>query len=85
MLLFISTTSFAQLGVSFNQSNLPFLGLSYEINNKLLPELRIGTDNYFDDTSLELAINYIFKRNETVNVCRLRWKNSNFRRHSCSC
>ena len=68
ILLFISTTSFAQLGVSFNQSNLPFLGLSYEINNKLLPELRIGTDNYFDDTSLELAIHYILKRNETVNI-----------------
>lgn len=66
--LFISTTSFAQFGASFNQSNLPFIGLSYEINNKLLPELRIGTDNYFEDTSLELAINYIFIRNETVNV-----------------
>lgn len=68
LLLFISTVSFAQFGASFNQSNLPFVGLSYEINNRLLPELRIGTDNYFDDTSLELAINYIFKRNKTVNV-----------------
>ena len=66
--LFITSTSFAQFGVSFNQSNLPFLGLNYEINNKFIPELRIGTDNYFDDTSLELAVNYIFKRNETVNV-----------------
>lgn len=68
LLLFITTTSYAQFGVSFNQSNLPFVGLSYEINNRLLPELRIGTDNYFEDTSLELTVSYIFKRNETVNV-----------------
>ncbi|WP_439882763.1 hypothetical protein ACSX1A_06240 [Pontibacter sp. MBLB2868] len=66
--LFISTASFAQFGVSFNQSNLPFAGLNYEINNRFLPELRIGTDNYFDDTSLELTLNYIFIRSETVNV-----------------
>ena len=65
---FISGNSFAQFGVSFNQSNLPFVGLSYEINNKFIPELRIGTDNYLDDTSLELALSYIFKRNETVNM-----------------
>lgn len=66
--LFISNNSFAQLGVSFNQSNLPFVGISYEINNKFLPELRIGIDNYIEDISLELAVNYIFMRNETVNV-----------------
>jgi len=67
-IFFISNNSFSQIGVSYNQSNLPFVGISYEINNRFLPELRIGTDNYFEDTSLELAINYIFKRNETVNV-----------------
>jgi len=67
-IFFISNNSFAQIGVSFNQSNLPSAGISYEINNRFLPELRIGTDNYFEDTTLELAINYIFKKNETVNV-----------------
>ncbi|RDC62734.1 hypothetical protein [Adhaeribacter pallidiroseus] len=66
--LFTATTSFAQFGVSFNQSSLPFVGLSYEVNNKFLPELRIGTDNYFDDTSLEVVVSYIFKRNETINA-----------------
>lgn len=54
--------------MSFNQSNLPFIGINYEINKKFLPELRIGTDNFIEDTSLELVVNYIFKRNETVNV-----------------
>ena len=67
-LFFFSNNSFAQLGVSFHQSNLPFVGLSYEINNRFLPELRIGTDNYVEDTSLEFAVSYIFKRNELVNV-----------------
>ena len=66
--LFICNNSFAQIGVSFNQSTMPFVGVSYEINNRFLPELRIGTDNYINDTSLELVVNYIFKRNETVNV-----------------
>lgn len=67
-IFFISNNSLAQIGVSFHQSNLPFVGLSYEINNKFLPELRIGTDNYLEDTSLELVMNYIFRRNETVNL-----------------
>lgn len=66
--LFLSNNSFAQIGVSFNQSNLPFVGISYEINKKFLPELRIGTDNYINDTSLELVVNYIFKRDEKVNI-----------------
>ncbi len=67
-IFFISNNSFAQIGVSFHQSNLPFVGISYEINNRFIPELRIGTDNYFEDTSLELAVNYIFKRTESVDV-----------------
>lgn len=67
-IFFISNNSFAQIGISYHQSNLPFVGISYEINNRFLPELRIGTDNYIGDTSLELVINYIFKRNETVNI-----------------
>lgn len=66
-IFFVSNTSFSQIGISFNQSNLPFVGISYEMN-KFLPELRIGTDNFIGDTSLELAVNYIFKRNETVDV-----------------
>ncbi|MEQ9439640.1 MAG: hypothetical protein RIG62_11360, partial [Cyclobacteriaceae bacterium] len=58
----------AQFGASIHQSNLPFVGLSYEIKERLLPELRIGTDNYFDDTSLELALTFIFMRDEIVNA-----------------
>ncbi len=59
-LLFLSfpTIGFAQLGVAFHQSNIPFIGINYEINGLLRPEIRIGTDNYFDDTSIEAIITY---------------------------
>ncbi|HZH94304.1 MAG TPA: hypothetical protein VEY06_00405 [Flavisolibacter sp.] len=50
--------AFAQFGVNFHQSNLPFVGVNYEIKNRLRTELRIGTDNYFDATTLEGVITY---------------------------
>lgn len=54
-LLFISgpTILFAQFGVSFHQSNLPFIGVSYEIADRIRPELRLGADRYLEDMSLE--------------------------------
>lgn len=57
---------YAQLGLSFHQSNLPFAGVSYGIGERFLPELRLGTDNFFDDTSLELVVNYVFVKQESV-------------------
>lgn len=64
--LFIAlpTISFAQLGISFHQSNLPFIGVNYEIKNKIRPELRIGTDNYFDAISVEGIITYDILKKE---------------------
>lgn len=58
----------AQFGASIHQSNLPFVGINYQFKERFLPELRIGTDNYFDNTSLELTFNYIFKKDENVDV-----------------
>ena len=60
MLLFIFSPSilFAQFGVSFHQSNLPFVGVNYEVKNKLRPEIRVGTDNYFDALSIEGILTY---------------------------
>lgn len=59
-LFLFPTACLAQLGVSFHQSNLPFAGISYEIKDRIRPELRIGTDNYleFDRTSFELSVMY---------------------------
>lgn len=67
MLLSIFSPSIlcAQFGVSFHQSNLPFVGLNYEIKNKLRPEIRVGTDNYFDALSIEGILSYdLFKKQE---------------------
>jgi hypothetical protein len=50
--------AFAQFGINFHQSNLPFIGLNYEIKTRLRPELRVGTDNYFDETTLEGVVMY---------------------------
>ena len=61
ILLFLSTIpslGFAQLGVAYHQSNIPFIGINYEIIDLLRPEIRIGTDNFFTDTSLELVVTY---------------------------
>ncbi len=66
LLLFsIPSIGFAQLGVSFHQSNLPFVGINYEIKGRIRPELRIGTDNYFDDTTFEAVVTYdIFNKED---------------------
>lgn len=56
-----SLTGFSQTTITFHQSNLPFLGVNYQFGEKFIPELRVGTDQYFEDLSVELAANYIFK------------------------
>ncbi len=63
-LIILPSIAFGQIGISFHQTNLPFVGVSYEIKNKLRPELRIGTDNYFEDISIEGIITYDIVNNE---------------------
>lgn len=58
IILFLSNVSFAQFGVSAHQSELPFIGFNYEFNEHLRPELRLGTDNYFEDISIEVVATY---------------------------
>ncbi|MCW3073090.1 MAG: hypothetical protein JWP69_159 [Flaviaesturariibacter sp.] len=64
LLIALPTISFGQLGISFHQSNLPFIGLNYQIKNKIRPELRVGTDNYFDAISVEGIITYDILKKE---------------------
>ena len=56
--LLISNSAFAQFGVSAHQSNIPFVGFNYEFAEHIRPELRIGTDNYFELVSIELEATY---------------------------
>ncbi|WP_225000153.1 hypothetical protein [Cesiribacter sp. SM1] len=50
----------AQLSVGYHQSNLPFVSIGYEINERLMPELRIGTDLVINNFSPELVLTYQF-------------------------
>jgi hypothetical protein len=58
ILLLASNVAFAQFGVSAHQSELPFIGFNYEFMDRLRPELRIGTDNYFELISIEAVATY---------------------------
>ncbi len=64
LLIALPTISFGQLGISFHQSNLPFIGLNYEIKNKIRAELRVGTDIYFDAISVEGVMTYDILKKE---------------------
>src|SRR5690606_19965827 len=64
----ITTSGYAQFGISYHQSNLPFVGFNYEINNRFVPELRIGMDNYIDNLSIEAVGTYQFIDNDDVEV-----------------
>ena len=67
--LFLCTQyAHAQLGASIHQSSLPFAGLNYGIGERFLPELRFGIDNFIENTSVELCVQYAFVRKETVDV-----------------
>lgn len=58
IILLGSNVSFGQLGISFHQSNLPFIGVNYEIKDRFITEIRIGTDNFFESSSVEGAVMY---------------------------
>ncbi|MCF6352424.1 MAG: hypothetical protein L3J06_05390 [Cyclobacteriaceae bacterium] len=58
LLLSIPSIGFAQLGISFHQSNLPFVGINYEIGERIRPELRIGIDSFFENISVEAIVTY---------------------------
>jgi len=50
--------AFGQFTVDYHQSNLPFAGVSYEFADRFRPEIRVGTDNYFEDLSIEGILTY---------------------------
>lgn len=58
----------AQFGIGYHQSSLPFVGLSYTFANRLMPELRIGTDRYLDDVSLEGVLTYQYLQKEDYSL-----------------
>jgi hypothetical protein len=70
---------FGQLGIDYNQSNLPFTGVSYEIKERIRPELRIGTDNFLEDASVEGIVSYdILNKEEYEFYGGLGYRTNNF-------
>jgi hypothetical protein len=64
VLITVTTVANAQLGVGFYQSNMgSYANVNYQIE-RLSPELRIGTDNYFEDIHLEPVLNYQWRQKE---------------------
>jgi hypothetical protein len=68
LILSISTFAKAQLGISYHQSLISFIGVNYEIEERFMPELRIGTNQLFENTDLELTVNYLFYKTEIINA-----------------
>ena len=60
ILMLAPLSAFCQFGVSYHQSGIQFIGFNYEFKDRIRPEVRIGTDNYFEDISLELVGMYDF-------------------------
>ena len=58
VLLSIPTITFGQFGVDFHLSALPFFGISYELRDRIRPELRLSTDTHFEDFSIEGVVTY---------------------------
>lgn len=58
LFFFLPFLSFGQFGVGYFQSNVPYVGFNYEINERIKPEIRIGTDRYFSDFTLEADVTY---------------------------
>lgn len=54
----IPRSASAQLGVGYHQSQLSFLGVNYEIKNRFKPELRISTNLFSEDISVEALALY---------------------------
>ncbi len=59
---------YSQIGVSYHQSNLPFIGINYTIEDHIITEARVSTDVYTDNVSLEPTAVYIFHTNESVDA-----------------
>ena len=60
-----STLAFAQFGLNFHQSSLPFIGINYEIKDRFRPELRLAIDNFIEALAGEIDLMYdVINRDE---------------------
>uniref|UniRef100_UPI0040477139 hypothetical protein n=1 Tax=Roseivirga sp. TaxID=1964215 RepID=UPI0040477139 len=64
ILIGVAQVSKAQVGVSIHQTNIPFVGVNYQIKENYITELRFGTDNFFSNIGVEGVITRLIKRDE---------------------
>ena len=64
ILCFLGFSVNAQFGISYHQSAIPFIGFNYTINERLMPELRLGTNLNFDYIPIEGVFTYNFVHEE---------------------
>ena len=68
ILLLLPLTGFGQIGVNFHQSNIPSIGLSYDIIEKVRVESRVSVDNFSDNLSFENMVLYDFLNHDDHEV-----------------
>jgi len=58
LLFLVPVIAFAQFGANFHQTSIPFVGINYEIKDRIRPEFRLGVDVYLEDLSAEFITTY---------------------------
>jgi hypothetical protein len=64
LFLLLPFSSFSQFAASYNLSSLPYAGFSYEFNERIKPELRIDSNDFFESIAGELIATYDFINKE---------------------
>lgn len=61
IMFFAQHTASAQLGVSYHQSGLSFIGVQYNFSEvPVMAEFRLSTDNFLEDATPEIVGTYGF-------------------------
>ncbi len=63
-LLFLCIVTKAQFGISYHVSDLSFVGFNSTFKERILTELRFGTNLASEELSSELITTYIFRKRE---------------------
>lgn len=56
--------AFGQFSVSYHQSNMPFVGIGYDMGNKIRPEFRLSVDYFLTDVPVEVVLLYKIETND---------------------
>ena len=58
LLTAVSRVGFAQFGIAYHQTNIPFVAVNYEFIDRIRPEVRLSTDTFFEDLSVEGVVTF---------------------------